>query len=134
MEKSRNLRQTIEMYCSISRQKINFQKSSMFFNSVADEDFKLEVTNVFSVQQVLNPGHYLGLPTIWVRSRKDDLNYLKERIRYKMQRWRNRMLNNTGKELLIKYVLTTLPTYVKSVSNLPTTWCEEINSMIAKFW
>lgn len=65
---------------------------------------------------------------------KDVLNYLKERIRDKMQSWRNRLLKNTVKDVLIKSVVTTLPTYVMSVFELPATWCEEINSMSAKFW
>lgn len=84
--------------------------------------------------QVLTPSIHLGLPTIWGKSRKDVLNYLKEGIKDKMQRWRNHILNNAGKELLIKLVVTALPTYVMSVFKLPTIWCEEINSMIAKFW
>lgn len=84
------------------------------------------------MQQVLNPGHYVGLPTIWVRLRKDALTYVKERIQDKIQSWRNRLLNNADKELLIKYVVTMLPTYVMIMFKLLATWCEEFNSMVAK--
>lgn len=115
-------------------QKVNLQKSSLYFNATAEDDFKSGVATALSVQQVMNPGHYLGLPTIWGRSRKDTLAYLKERMRDKLLSWRNCMLNNAGKEVLIKYVITTLPTYVMNVFKLPTSWCEYINSMIARFW
>lgn len=64
VEKARNLRQTIEEYCSVSGQKVNYQKFSMYFNYAAGEEFKREILNVFTVQQVLNLGHYLGLLTI----------------------------------------------------------------------
>lgn len=103
------------------------------FNSATDDDFKREVKNVFSVPQILNSVHYLCLPTIWGRSRKDALSFLKERIRDNMLSWRNRMLNNTGKEVLFKSVVTVLPAHVMSVFKLPTTWYEEVNSMIPKF-
>lgn len=83
---------------------------------------------------MLNSGLYLGLTTIWGRSRNDAFAYLKECIRDKIQSWRNQLLNNTGKEVLIKVVVTAIPAYVMNVFKLPTTWCSEVNTMIAKFW
>lgn len=134
MEKTGNLRQTIEDYCSVSRQRVNYQKSSMYFNHAADEGFKSDIVNVFNVQRVPNPGHYLGLLTIWGRIRRHALKYLKERIRDKMHNWRNQLLNNASKEGLRKAVVTALTTYVMPVFKLPTSWFNEINSMVAKFW
>lgn len=58
---------------------------------------------------------------------------MKERIRDKLQSWRNQILNNVGKEVLIKSVITVIPAYVMCVFKLPTSWCEEINFMIVKF-
>lgn len=82
----------------------------------------------------MNPSMYLGLPTIWGRSRKDTLGYLKERIWDKLHSWRNHLLNQAGKEVLIKSVVTALPTYVMSAFKLLTSRCNEVNSMIARFW
>lgn len=106
----------------------------MFFNKAADEDYKMEIAGALEVQHVANPGQYLDIPTIWGRSRREALNYLKDRISSKITSWRNKMLNNAGKDVLIKSVVTTLPTYVMSVFKLPISWCDEINSMVAKFW
>lgn len=44
------------------------------------------------------------------------------------------MLNNAGKEVLIKSVITLIPTYAMHVFRLILTWCSEINAMIARFW
>lgn len=46
----------------------------------------------------------------------------------------NHLLNHAGKEVLIKAVVTAIPTYVMNVFKLPTTWCSDINVMIARFW
>lgn len=36
--------------------------------------------------------------------------------------------------MLIKVVITTIPTYAMSVFTLPKSWCFEINAMIVEFW
>lgn len=102
---------------------MNFAKSSLFFSSAGEDEYKREVTEVFGVQRVLNPGRYLGLPTIWGWSKRDTLDYLKERIQDQIQWWRNRLLNNVDKEVLIKAVVTSVSIYAMSVFQLLTTWC-----------
>lgn len=62
------------------------------------------------------------------------MNFIKERIRDKINGWRNKLLNNAGKDVLIKAVVTSIPTYAMSIFQLPKTWCAEINAIIAKFW
>lgn len=44
------------------------------------------------------------------------------------------MLNNVGSEVLIKAVITKIPTYAMNVFKLLTTWCLKINDTIAQFW
>lgn len=120
-ENTTRLKETLETYCKASGQTINFSKSSIFFNSVMNEDARSAIMVVQGVRQALKPRHYLGLPTIWGKSRRDALNYLKERISDKIQGWRNRLLNNVGKEVLIKAVITAIPSYAMSVFKFPAT-------------
>ena len=44
------------------------------------------------------------------------------------------MLSNASKEILIKSVAQAMPTYKMSVFKLPNTLCDEITSMVHKFW
>lgn len=74
------LRVVLDQFFQASGQKMNLSKSSMFFNSTGNEDFKREIMVLFGIQHVVNPDSYLGLPTICGRSRKDTLADLKERI------------------------------------------------------
>lgn len=60
--------------------------------------------------------------------------FLKEIIIQKLQGWKNRLLNNAGREVLIKPVITSIPTCAMNVFQLPSTWCAEINTMISRFW
>ena len=43
------------------------------------------------------------------------------------------MLSNARKEILIKTVAQTVPTYTMSVFKLPNTLCDEMTSMVHRF-
>ena len=51
-----------------------------------------------------------------------------------MQGWKQKSLNQGGKEVLIKSVLMTMPTYIMSCFKLPKGLCKEISARIARFW
>ena len=44
------------------------------------------------------------------------------------------MLSRVGKEVLIKAVAQSIPSYTMGVFQLPLKLCDELNSMCAKFW
>ena len=44
------------------------------------------------------------------------------------------MLSRVGKEVLIKAVAQSIPSYTMGVFQLPLKICDELNSMCAKFW
>ena len=44
------------------------------------------------------------------------------------------MLSKVGKEVLIKAVAQSIPTYTMGVFQLPVKICNELNSMCARFW
>ena len=68
------------------------------------------------------------------RSKRDVFAFLKERIWKKTHRWKEKMLSRARKEVLIKSVLQSIPTYVMFVFLLPTTLCSELTAMVRKFW
>lgn len=42
-------------------------------------------------------------------------------------------MNEVGRKVLIKTVVTTIMIYAMSIFQLPKTWCAEINAMMATF-
>lgn len=81
-----------------------------------------------------NPGRYLGLPTEWGRNKTSTLDWIKERVMSKLQGWKKGLLNQAGKEVLIKAVIQAIPTYAKTMIKFPKTFCQSLYSMVAKFW
>ena len=79
-------------------------------------------------------GKYLGLPEKIGRKRKDAFEYIKQRIRNKLDSWYNRFLTPAGREVLLKAVITALPTYTMTCFLLPKGLIKEITTIMRNFW
>ncbi|BFG21667.1 hypothetical protein CerSpe_079410 [Prunus speciosa] len=121
-------------YCHASGQEINFDKSCIFFSNNTPTERQAGICSVFGIKGVVNPGVYLGLPSLWGRSKKSALGYIKERMRKKVQGWKSSSLSLAGKEVLIKAVAMAIPAYPMTCFKFPASLCKEINSVIARFW
>lgn len=80
------------------------------------------------------PGKYLGLPAEWGRSKSNTLNWLKLRVLEKIDGWKEKLLNQAGKEVLIKAVIQAIPSYAMSIVRFPKGFCKSLCSSIARFW
>lgn len=76
----------------------------------------------------------LGLPMVIGRSKRQVFGYLTERINKKLNSWKTKLLNDAGKEVMIKAVVQALPVYSMSVFKLPLGVCNEISKCTASFW
>lgn len=52
----------------------------------------------------------------------------------KISNWKNTFLSQAGKEVLLKAVAQSIPTFAISVFRLPKRVCANINSLMEKFW
>ena len=77
---------------------------------------------------------YWGLPTLIVRRKCDSFAFLKEWVWRKMQGWKGKLLSRARKEILIKVVAQSIPTYTMGVFQLPRKLCDELDAMCARFW
>ena len=77
---------------------------------------------------------YLGLPTLIGRRKYDTFAFIKERVWRKLQGWKGKLLSRASKEVLIKAVAQSIPTYTMGVFQLPGKLCDELDAMCARFW
>ena len=68
------------------------------------------------------------------RSKKNTFRALKERLDNKLSEWKEKMLSQASKEILIKAIAQAIPAYTMRVFKLPDTLCDEITSMVHAFW
>ncbi|KAL0003907.1 hypothetical protein SO802_011468 [Lithocarpus litseifolius] len=134
MEECRQVTSVLEVYEKESGQKLNREKTSLFFSKNINEDIQNFVKNTFEAQIVKQHEKYLGLPPMVGRGKKKAFSCIKDQVGRKIAGWKGRLLSNASREILIKAVAQATPTYTMNCFKLPDSLCSEINSMVGGFW
>ncbi|KAL6128197.1 hypothetical protein ACLB2K_071553 [Fragaria x ananassa] len=129
-----NLMNIFTVYCHASGQSVNDEKSNIYFSPNTPEQMRRLMCSLMKFVEVDDPGIHLGMPTIWGRSKKEALVYIKKRISRKIESWKERCLSSAGKEVLIKSVVSAIPAYPMACFMFPKNICDEINAAIGNFW
>jgi hypothetical protein len=128
------LHRTLEIYCEGSGQKINLDKSSIFFGSRCSSEVKNAVMQKLGVHDEELQDFYLGMPTEVGRSPVRTFCYLYNRMWQRMSAVSGRPLSRAGKEAFLKAVIQAIPTYLMSCFELPVSICDMMRKSIANHW
>ena len=126
--------EVLQTYADASGQCINFEKSSVYFSSNTTREQRDNMKMVLGVKEVDRFDTYLGLPTLVGRSKYQTFSLLKDRVWKKIQGWKGQLLSKVEKEVLIKAVAQSIPTYSMGVFQLPVKLRNDLNAMCARFW
>ncbi|KAL0324632.1 UNVERIFIED_CONTAM: putative ribonuclease H protein [Sesamum calycinum] len=119
--------------CS-SRQTVNFEKSQMVFNTNVIHECQLTLAGILNVCIVKHLEKYLGLPSVLGHSKKIVFQGILEKIWTRLLGWKEKLLSTAGKEVLIKAVLQSIPTYVMQCFLLPINLLRQIQVAFTDFW
>jgi len=67
-------------------------------------------------------------------SKKSTFSFIRDRIWKKINSWSSKSFSKAGREVLIKYVFQSIPTYFMSLFTLPVSLYDEIEIMMNFFW
>lgn len=136
-EKDAELNQIVRIikeYSLASGQRVNYQKSSIYFGKHISTIRREEIKQQLLINQEGGEGTYLGLSESFHGSKIDILGNHKEKMRQRVSGWQSKFLSPGGKEVLLKAVAMALPTYTMACFKLPVTLCKQIASVMAEFW
>ena len=88
-----------------SRQKINQDKTNIFFSSNTQVYIQTQIQALLGVPAIRQYEKYLGLLAFVGRAKKQSFIYLKERVWKKLQGWKEKLLSQAGREVLIKAII-----------------------------
>ncbi|XP_028064860.1 uncharacterized protein LOC114267955 [Camellia sinensis] len=77
---------------------------------------------------------YFGLPSFWGRSKAEAYEFIIGRILSKLQGWKQNLLSQVGKEILIMAVVQAIPSYAMACFAFPKKFSAKLNSYIGIFW
>ena len=126
--------EVLDIYEKESGQKLNKEKTSLFFSKNMSLEFQEMAKETFGAQIIHQHEKYLGLPPQIGRNKKKAFNRIKGQVSRKVAVWKGELLSNAGREILIKAVTQVTPTYTMSCFKLPDSLCSDLNSLMGRFW
>jgi hypothetical protein len=126
--------QILDVFTAATGQLINRAKCSVMFGNSCPEGVKIAVRASLQVQEVAFKDKYLGLPTPEGRMHRDKFQNLQGRLTKRILQWDDGSLSQAAKEILIKAVGQSIPTYLMSVFKLPFSVCDDLTRMIRNYW
>jgi hypothetical protein len=123
----------LKLYEDASGQKLNMEKTSLFFNSNTSKHMKEVIQSMMGARGTNQLEKYLGLPPIIGRSKRRAFEEIKNQVRKKVGGWKEKILSQARKKILIKAIAQAIPTYAMSVFRLPVSLCDEINSLLSNY-
>ena len=126
--------QVLQLYEQASGQKLNRDKTTVFFSKATTEERRQELVEFLGVNEVREYEKYLGLPAMVGQNKKESLYYVRERVWNKLQGWKERHLSQAGREVLLKAVVQAILTFAMSCFKLPKGLIQDIERLIRKFW
>ena len=124
----------LSLYERASGQKLNREKTSIFFSKAVNVERRQEISDFLGVPEVKEYEKYLDLPAVVGRNKKESLRYIKERVWNKIQGWREKLLSQAGREILLKAVVQAIPSFAMRCFKLSLSLCNEIEAMVRKFY
>uniref|UniRef100_A0A2N9IZ60 Reverse transcriptase domain-containing protein n=1 Tax=Fagus sylvatica TaxID=28930 RepID=A0A2N9IZ60_FAGSY len=124
----------LRKYERASGQQINQDKTTLFFSASTTDITQEEIKHALQLPVIKHYETYLGLPSLVGRSKYASFSQLKEQMWCKVQGWKEKLLTQAGKEVLIKAVIQAIPTYTMHCFKLPKKLCSDLEGIIQNFW
>jgi hypothetical protein len=128
------LQEILLLYERASGQQVNQDKTTIFFSKATPTATQAAIKDTLGVPIIKQYEKYLGLPSFVGKNGTACFTQLKERVWSKLMGWKEKLLSQAGREVLIKSIAQAIPTYTMSCFRLPNRLCQDLESMIRKFW
>jgi hypothetical protein len=92
-EEGKAIKDILDQYQEASGQRVNLDKSDMFFSPNISLDFKRSFQEQLPIKISSSINKYLGMPTHFGRSKEHDFSFLMDRIWDKLKGWKEKNLS-----------------------------------------
>ena len=129
----RVIRKVLETFCGASGQKVNLEKSVIFFSENVHRDLANIISNESGIKGTKELGKYLGMPVLQKRINKETFGEVVEKVSSKLSGWKRRFLSLAGRITLTKSVLSSIPVHTMSTIALPASTLNQLDKIARAF-
>lgn len=123
------IKKVLRRLCLLSRHGVNYWKSSIFIDKLVPSSLQHSIVSILEIHNKGGQGTYISLPCPISLSKKEMFQFLKYRFWKKLNGWKEKVLSQADKMVLVKAI----PTYIMS-SFLLSLNVINLNSMIYQFF
>ncbi|KAK5771442.1 hypothetical protein PVK06_047646 [Gossypium arboreum] len=135
--KSSNIECLVNMlntFSKVSSQEINFEKSMVLFSPNTPRAQRTIFSDMLGMTVVEKLNNYLGLPIPIGKKKTEAFKEITNRMSCRINSWTKRLLSFGGKEVFIKAVLQSIPTYAMSIFLAPKGVIDDIQALLSRTW
>ena len=105
----------------------------MFFSPNILEETKEELVQLLGINETSNLGKYLGFPILHKGRRRNDFQFVVERVQAKLAGWKTKCLSPACRLVLIKAAMTAIPEYTMQCYIIPIRIYDEVDKLVRNF-
>ncbi|KAL2905820.1 LINE-1 reverse transcriptase-like protein [Bienertia sinuspersici] len=133
-ESCNELRNTLEDFCTVSGEMVNYKKSHIQFSRNTPQKFVRYMRKPLRVRSQERMGTYLGCPMEVDGRNTGTFNQIHDRVIQCISSWKYSCLSPAARSILINSILVALAAHIMSVYLLAQKVLKRINSTITKFY
>ena len=133
IDQARNVKLLLTAFEQMSGLKINFHKSELFCYGSA-KACETQYSRIFGCGIGTMPFKYLGIPMTHRRLRNSEWRCVIDRFEKRLSNWKAKFLSSGGRLVLINSVLSSLPIFMMSFLEIPTSVLQKLDAIRSRFF
>ncbi|XP_070004851.1 uncharacterized protein [Nicotiana sylvestris] len=125
-----SIKEGLDYFSKISRQKINLAKSKILFSKNCPEPDIKDITNILGIRKSEFFGTYLGFPILNNTPRPRDYHFIIDKMRSQLVAWKMNFLNIAGRTTLAHSCLNSIPNHYMQYTVLPKKILKNIDKVV----
>lgn len=128
------LKEILERYGRASGQSINHMKLSIVFSAKTHRSVWNRFKRYLQIMKEGGSRKYLGLAEHFGRRKRNIFNSLVDKIKKKSHSWVSRFLSAARIQVMLKVVLSSMPSFSMFCFKIPISLCKKFQSILTRFW
>jgi hypothetical protein len=132
-ENMKAITDTLNAFCDLSGQLVSLEKTSILFSKNVSQATREGLLHQSGFREATSLGKYLGIPLIGRAPRRNDFEYLVNKVRSKLSGWKTTHLSFAGRVTLAKSVIQSIPIYSMMTIPIPKSVFMDIHRLQRNF-